>query len=231
MWCPGRVTPEGDQSEQPWGKANKVKPVVREDRVEQPDPVLKQFRAATPLASIQKSKIVMVLVIACGTMGLSRFATSVTQLRHNIANGDQPGGGIIVRSEVLQIWLPETLVGLAKLQSRSGVLQTHEDLAGYLEDRGERDLWYALTVRSYLVDGGLDDTTFIRHPFREPERFSELLGILAVAAGSPHAGAGTELDSALNHVVPDRLLEHDPRDAMAELLGDPPPPMNTSRNE
>jgi hypothetical protein len=52
-------------------------------------------------------------------VGLTRFASNESQLHQNLADDCPPGAGLIVRSELLCVWLPETLVDLAKQRGQA----------------------------------------------------------------------------------------------------------------
>ena len=130
---------------------------------------------------------------------------------------------IVIRSEVIRLYLPRTLIELANHQTQQPPLQTHEELRRSLEARHHRDLWYALTVRGFQVNGEFADTTFIRRPYAEPDRFAEFLEIMAAATVSP-LDLGKNLSSATVHLIPDELSERDPREVITELIGQSPPP-------
>ena len=85
----------------------------------------------------------MTIVMATAVMGLARFAARVTQQTQESCSANLPGAGIIVRSEVLRLWLPQTLVELAKSQPQSPPLRTHAELQRLLEGQDQK----ALVVR------------------------------------------------------------------------------------
>jgi hypothetical protein len=124
----------------------------------------------------------------------------------------------VVRTEVLRLWLPESLIDFAKPQSQSSAPRTYAELQTLLERRGQTDLWYALTVRGLQVNGGTADMTFIRRPYGDSQHFQEFLDILATAAGDPPPDstmcyAGTEV-----HILPRELSARDPRQVVEELI-------------
>jgi hypothetical protein len=124
---------------------------------------------------------------------------------------------------VIHLYLTRTLIKLANHQTQQPPLQTHEDLRRSLEVQEHRDLWYALTLRGFQVNGEFADTTFIRRPYDEPDRFAEFLEIMAAAIGSPR-DLWKNLSSATVHLIPDELSERDPREVITELIGQSPPP-------
>ena len=138
---------------------------------------------------------------------------------------DRPGSGIIVRSELLRLWLPQTLTELAKRQSQFRVVRTHEELQRFLELQDRKDLWYALTMRGHQVNGDFVDITFIRWPYDDPLHFPELLEILATAAGNPPRDPDADFSTASVHIIANDSLNREPREVIAELLGHPSEPV------
>ena len=128
---------------------------------------------------------------------------------------DLPGGGIITSTDVLQIWLPEPLVDLAKRESRSFVVEKHQELLKILERPEYQDLFYAFTARGYQVNFGSADITFIRYPLRVHEDLQEFLNILATAAGSLPRSPAADYSGAVcprraHGIVPARATRVDP---------------------
>lgn len=163
----------------------------------------------------------MVFMIGAGMMGLTRFAFHVSKQGQNLAPADRPGAGIIVRSEVLRIWLHPTLIELATRQSQSEVIRTHEDLRRVLELRGQKNLWYAVTIRGHRVDGDFVDILFLRQPYTEPRLFPEFLEILATTVGNSAGATTDDFSTASVHILPEDLVKLELRDAIAELQSDP----------
>jgi hypothetical protein len=161
----------------------------------------------------------MLFTIGVGMIGLGCFASHMSTQNPGLAPADQPGAGIVLWSEILDIWLPPALIELAKRQPHSGEVLTHEELRRLLEVRGQERLWYALTIRGYQVAGGHADLTFVRQPHVDPGHFFELLTILAAAAGNPPVDAAEGLSTAALHILPQELLRREPREVMVELLG------------
>ena len=135
---------------------------------------------------------------------------------------------MIIRAEALHVWLPQTLIELAERQAQSGFIRTHEDLQQFLELQHQKELWCAPTVRVYQGNGEFADTTYIQRPYydRLNWQFQEFLDILATAAGSPPCYPDFPTSSfsrASVNVIDEELLEGEPREVMAELLGYRPP--------
>ncbi len=155
----------------------------------------------------------MAIVFATGVIGLARLSGHVSHQAAKPDLANLPDAGLIVRTEVLHLWLPQTLFERAKCQSMQQLLAFPE----------QDDMWYAVTNRLHQVDGGFVDLTLIRRPYNDPSHFEELLQILATVAGNPPHTPDTDYSKAEVHRIPQELLKRDPRKLMAELLGDPPP--------
>jgi hypothetical protein len=131
---------------------------------------------------------------------------------------NQPGSGVTIRAEVLHLWLPETLIDLAEHSPVCSVPQTHHELQTTLERRVEEKLWYALTTRGYQINGGTEDITVIRYPYRDPQHFQEFLDVLATVAGNPPRYPTLHYSGADVHVLRGELSERDPSEVVEELL-------------
>jgi hypothetical protein len=114
---------------------------------------------------------------------------------------DLPGSGITMNSQVLDIWLPERLVDLARREPRSVQVRTYQGLRKPLELQDDQSLFYALRVRQHARLESAD-ITFVRDPDREPGHLQEFLDVLATAAGSPPRYPSLEYDNATIHVMP-----------------------------
>jgi hypothetical protein len=137
------------------------------------------------IVRIAGRKLLTLLVSGGGLLGLTSFARQIARLDRVPVAQNTAGGGIIVRSEALRLWLPRAMIELAKRQSQSSPIRTHHELQQSLEGLDQRDAWYALTTRAYLANGQIIDLTTIRWPYQDSRYFPEVLDILAVAAGDP----------------------------------------------
>ena len=160
----------------------------------------------------------MILVLPAGVMGLAGLSFHVARHAHELAPADQPGAGIIVRTEVLRLWLPLELTDLSKRQSQPLVVRTHEELQRLLERQDRRRLWYALTFRARLFNGAVVDLTFIRRPYDDARHFPEFLDILATATGYPPRGPDSDYSKASVSIIAQEPSTCEPREVMAELL-------------
>jgi hypothetical protein len=147
-------------------------------------------------------RLMIVVVFVTIVIGLKQFSAVIPQPGAAPEFSDAPGSGVIVRSEVIHLWLPKTLVELARSESPTLVARTHQELKKSLERRGQENLWYAITVRGHQVNHLAVDMSFIRHPYREPEHFQELMDLLASAAGSPPRRPSADYSAAVVHIMP-----------------------------
>ncbi len=174
-------------------------------------------------------KVLMVFVLVAPLIGLSWLDSRAIRPSRVHETDDQPGSGVTVRAEVLQLWLPESLIDLAGRQPESSVPQTHDELQTFLERRGQEKLWYALTTRGYQVNGDTADITVIRHPYGDPQHFQEFLDVLATAAGNPPRYPALHYSRAEVHILSGEPSERDRSEVVEELLSRPFPPFERSQ--
>jgi hypothetical protein len=159
----------------------------------------------------------MGIVVAAILIGLNCITFPSARPGQQDEEDSGPGEGIIVRSEVLQVFLPQSLVVLAKGQSRSPALRDHGELRRYLKLEHQEDVWYALTIRGHQANGHLADITFIRRPYADSQNFPELLALLATAAGNPPHDVAADYSTASVQLMPAGSCKRDPRRVIAEL--------------
>ena len=163
------------------------------------------------------SEILMAAGIMGAAIGLSWLDS--LEIRPSRASDriDEPGSGVTLSVEVLQLWLPETMVDLASKCRGSSVPSTHQELRALLERRGLEEVWYLLAIRNHQVNGGVADITFIRYPYRDLERFREFLDVLATAAGNPPSNPSWNYADAEIHILPSEVSHREPLGVVAEL--------------
>jgi hypothetical protein len=157
---------------------------------------------------------VMVIVIGTGSTGLAVFSSYMARQDEQAASVNDPDEGIVIRIEVIRLYLPRTLIELAQSQRLQPSLHSHADLRRKLDFEHHRDLWFALTERGHTLKGGIVDIRRFRTPYKDIDHFPEFLEILAAAAGNPSA----DLSSAEVRLIPDGLSERDPRKVISALL-------------
>ena len=156
--------------------------------------------------------------LGAGAIALAILGRTLNRQNQVVEADQHAGGNIIVRNEVVRLWLPQTLLELAKRQTANTVIRTHDDLRRTLDGQHQRNVWYALTVRGHQVSGEFGDITFIRWPHRDTRNFPELLDVLAVAAQRPPRDTPMDYSVATLYVVPDHLVDREPREVIGEVL-------------
>jgi hypothetical protein len=137
-------------------------------------------------------KTLMTILLVGAVAALTMTNSQIARPDQDDETEDLPGAGIIVRSEVVHLQIPETFRELAYLQSQAQVLSDHNDLRLFLEQRHQTDLWYSVTTRGHQINGGHSDITFVRHPYDDPRHFQEVLDILARAIGRTNEDTSSE---------------------------------------
>jgi hypothetical protein len=212
-----------------FGHAHLSNSKVSYDRAKHDESGYAHARSLRYLVSISESRILLVFVVAAGAMGLIRFGFPVSTQEQRLANANLPVGANLERSEVLRVWMPQVLIELAKCEFTAEAMRTHGGLRRLLERRGQEKLWYATLVRGHNAGGDFIDVPFIRQPYNEPDFFPELREMLALAMGnSPGEPAERFLTTSFS-LLPENLLKRTPREAIADLLSDPSPPLSAQR--
>ena len=126
--------------------------------------------------------------------------------------------GTIVRTEVIAIWMPRALRDRARHQPGPPVDVSLDELRTELGRNGWRDAWYALTYRSYQINGESGETTQIRRLSEASDHLHELQVVMATAAGRPPRDEGPDYSHARVEVIPDTLQAVEPREAITRLM-------------
>lgn len=169
-------------------------------------------RRGRRLLAAQIQQTVLVLFLAALGVGLAWIDPDWNPPAPQIESAEAPDAGIIVRSEATHLWLPEALGELAIPGPWS-----HTDLRRFLELRHLEKLRYAITLRGHQVNGEYSDITFIRHPCDDPQRFQELLDILADTGVKPDRDASAGPTKTVVHIVSEQLLSREPSALIDEL--------------
>jgi hypothetical protein len=174
-----------------------------------------RYRVATtdlPLGDLLRrlaAKFMIVVVLVTTVIGLSQIDAAGPRPSTAPEFGDPLSSGLIVRSEVIRLWLPETLVDPARHESPALVARTHRELKKVLECRRQEDLWYAITVRAHLADHRIEDSSFIRIPYRQPEFLAELMEVLTAVAGSPPRHPSADYSAAIVQIMPSGMSQRE----------------------
>jgi hypothetical protein len=155
------------------------------------------------------------LVVAAigGILGLTRFAYHVAK------PASEENGGIIVRSEIISVWVHPAILALGHDPAALSECRTPELFRRLAEAGHIEKAWYLITVKAFLANGEIVIMPTICRPYDMLEpRYSEFLDILALAAGRPprHIHADPAFTSI--RVIPDRFLDANPP-AVIDALG------------
>jgi hypothetical protein len=131
---------------------------------------------------------------------------------------DQPGSGIVVRTEVTVLWIPRVLLDFAQGEAGRPTLRPPEVLRSELTRRGMNDAWYALTYRGYNASGKFGEVTQIRRLSDAAAHLNELQAVMATAAGNSTRSNALDFLHTRVEIIPDALQAVDPRDAITGLI-------------
>jgi hypothetical protein len=131
---------------------------------------------------------------------------------------DPPNSGIIVRTEVTALWIPQAIHDVAQSEAGATVFHCPEALQTELERRGLNDAWYALTYRGYQVNGDSAEITQVRRISEAPDHLEEFQDMMATAAGHPPRHEGREFSQVKVGIIPDTLLTANPLKAVSQLV-------------
>jgi hypothetical protein len=174
-----------------------------------PKRVMTMFLPVGAFFSRLVGNLMIVVMVVATAIGLTQFGALAPRPSGAVEFSAPPGSGVIVRSEVAHLWVPEILVDSALHELPALSAQTHQELKKALERRGQENLWYAITLRGHQVNHGATDISFIRYPYREPENLQELMDVLAAAAGNPPRHPSADYSAAIVHIMPAGMSERE----------------------
>jgi hypothetical protein len=154
----------------------------------------------------------LAIVALAGSIGLARLAFHVTAAKRDTNDG------VIMRQQVVSIWVHPSLFDLAQRPSDSAASWSRAQFRRYAEARGLERAWYLIVAEGIQTSGERVDIPLIRRPYEmlDPS-YSELQSVLAVAAGKRPTDPFHDLAAADIRVIPDRLATADPRAVIDEL--------------
>jgi hypothetical protein len=154
------------------------------------------------------------MVVIAGIVGL----VYVSFQARSPGPADRPGSGIFVRTEVTALWVPRALRDVAQGEAVTAVFRSPETLQTELKRRGLNDAWYALTYRGYQVNGDRAEITQVRRISEAYAHVEEFRDMMAMAAGHPPRHERREFSQVKVEIIPDTLLNADPRKAVSQLI-------------
>jgi hypothetical protein len=196
-------------------------PIIRHHFTGPDEPTQGACRSPRQLLTFWGSRVFTGIVIAAGLVVLTGVASQVTRHDQQLELANGPGSGIVVRSDVLGLWLPYSMFELVNGATPVAEISTHQGLQHVLVQQNQKNLWYALTIRGHQVNGEFIDLTIIRKPYDDPNGTPEMVQILNTVAGNPPRTPAMDFSTASVHIIPDDLLNREPREVVAALLGHP----------
>ena len=151
---------------------------------------------------------------------------------HHVTTPQSEGnGGIIIRNELISLRLDPGLLDLARCPEDAAACQTLEGFRRYAEKMGLEKARYVIISRGYQVNGETIVLSTIRRPYDLIEPYyPEFLDILAIAAENPCHHPLIDHSRGKVGVIPDHLLDADPRAVADELrMLDDQPAQGTTR--
>jgi hypothetical protein len=179
-----------------------------------PKPIIMIDLPLGALFSRLVGNVMIVVLFLTTAIGLTQFDALAPRPSGALEFSDPPGSGVIVRSEVIHMWLPEILADPARQEFPALVARTHQELKKMLERGGQENLWYAITVRGHQANHGASDISFIRYPYREPENLQELMDVLATVAGRPPRHPSADYSAAVVQIMPEGMSQREWLEAM-----------------
>jgi hypothetical protein len=144
---------------------------------------------------------------------------------------DRPGSGIVMRTEVAAVWVPQALCNLARLEAGHRAHFTPQEVQTFLEKHGWQTASYALTYRGLQVNGEFGELTQIRFLSEAADHLDEFRAVMATAAGRPPNFEDGDYSHSNVELIPDTLQPFSPREAMTRLLAESPAGYNRSSAE
>ena len=153
--------------------------------------------------------LMLVAVFLVIGIALRQFHASTSHPSESAEQDGLPGSGMVTRYEVMDLWLPESLIEKDDRGLPTREKSTHENLKSFLEQRGMKDVWYVVSIRGHQVNHRYADTLFIRYPYRQPENFLEFQAVMATVAGNPPDQTFADFSETELHIVSEGMSHHD----------------------
>jgi hypothetical protein len=154
-------------------------------------------------------RLVIVLGALIGAVGLFLFGRHVWH-----AGTRHPGRpGFTVRSEVLTIYAPKSLIDFAKAHPQ---IETNDELVRLIRE-AKLNVWFAMVDRNHQASGLSTDILLSYRPGERPDCFEITKTVLSTLAGNPR-GLGTEAYSTAQiEVLEEAMMVMDPVEGSRRL--------------
>jgi hypothetical protein len=124
---------------------------------------------------------------------------------------------MIVRSDVVTIWLHPELYKLVNRLAATSALCSYAVLHSYVATHGLEGTWGVIVMRQIQTHGLAVESSVIWQPDDNPNIWPDPLTVLNAAAGKPPHHPLVDYSNLKVEIIPDRLLEADRREAAEQL--------------
>ena len=155
-------------------------------------------------------RLIMALCAVMGVAGLFLFGCHVWN-----AGASQPeASGITVRSEIVTIYAPETLIDFVKAHPE---ITTNDELVRLIS-QAKLNVWFATVTRNHQADGNFADVPIWCRPGERPECFDHAKAVLLTLAGNRPGPGTVDYTKAKTELIEDAMMEMEPLDGLRQLL-------------
>ncbi len=155
-------------------------------------------------------RLIMALCALLGVAGLSLLARHVWN-----AGAPQPEPpGITVRSEILIIYAPKTLIDFAKAHPE---ITTNDERVRLIR-QAKLNVWFAIVGRNHQASGIFTDVAMCFRPGERQEWFDNTKAVLLTLAGNRPVPGTVAYRNTKTEVLEDAMMEMEPVDGLRQLL-------------
>jgi hypothetical protein len=152
----------------------------------------------------------MTILSLLGGAGLFLFAIHVWKA--GVKSTEPPG--LTVRSEILTIYAPMTLIDFARAHPEIG---TNEELLHLIRE-AKLKVWFAEVVRNYQASGRFDDILFTDRPGERPESLERTKSVLLTLSDNPPCSDTVDYKKARIVVLDAAMMDVEPMEGLRGLL-------------
>jgi hypothetical protein len=149
------------------------------------------------------------LCVLIGAAGLLLFGRHVW----NASGPQAESSGITIRSEILTIYAPKTLIEFAKAHPE---ITTNDELVRLI--RAEKlNVWFATVTRLHQANGKVTEVAYSYRPGERPEYFDNTKAVLLTLAGNRAGPAAVAEKNTKTEVIDDAMMEMEPMAGLRQL--------------
>jgi hypothetical protein len=153
-------------------------------------------------------RLIIALCALIGAAGLFLFARHVW----NAGAPQTDPSGITIRSEILTIYAPKSLIDFAKAHPE---MTTNDDLVRVIRE-AKLNVWFAIVDRHHQANGNFADVAISYRPGESPECFDSTKAVLLTLAGNPPELGTVSYRNAKTEVIEDAMMELEPVDGLRQ---------------